>query len=208
MADEIEVRAAIAAERHDLATLLTGLSERQWDAPTLCEGWRVREVVAHMTMPFRLSTPKFLLELLKARGNFGKMADRSARADTAALTSGELAASMADNTGHAWKPPGGGFEGALAHDVIHGLDFTVPLGIGRKVPESRLRIVLDGLGPKNLNYFGVDLTGIELRADDLDWSFGSGTPLSGAAQDLLMVLCGRTLPEGHLRGDTAGRFTR
>jgi uncharacterized protein (TIGR03083 family) len=207
MATETEVRAAIAAERHDLATLLTGLSERQWDTATLCEGWRVREVVAHMTMPFRMSAPKFLLELAKARGDFTKMADRRARADTVALTSGELAASMADNTGHAWKPPGGGFEGALSHDVIHGLDFTVPLGVGRKVPQDRLRIVLDGIRPKNLDYFGVDLTGIELRADDLDWSFGSGTPLSGAAQDLLMVLCGRSLPPGHLRGAPAARFT-
>lgn len=208
MATETEVRAAVAAERHDLATLLTGLSERQWDTPTLCVGWRVREVVAHMTMPYRLSTPKFLFELARSRGAFNKMADRVARADTAALTSGELAASMADNTGHAWKPPGGGFEGALSHDVIHGLDFTVPLGVGRKVPEDRLRIVLDGIRPKNLDYFGVDLTGIELRADDLDWTFGSGTPLSGAAQDLLMVLCGRSLPPGHLRGAPAARFTR
>ena len=24
-----------------------------WDAPSLCEGWRTREVVAHMTMPAR-----------------------------------------------------------------------------------------------------------------------------------------------------------
>jgi uncharacterized protein (TIGR03083 family) len=208
MADAIEVRAAIAAERRDLAAVLTGLSEPQWDTQTLCAGWRVREVVAHMTMPFRYSTSRFLLGMLKARGNFARMADRSARADAAVLTSGELTASIADNAEHAWKPPGGGFGGALSHDVIHGLDFTVPLGIDRKVPEDRLRIVLGGLNAKNLKFFGTDLTGVELRADDLDWSLGSGTAVSGAAQDLLMVLCGRKLPAGRLRGAPSARFTR
>src|SRR5674476_444211 len=64
-----------------------------------------------------------------------------------------------------------GFEGALTHDVIHGLDVTVPLGIGRHVPEERLRTVLHGITkPKPLKYFGVDLRGIELCADDIDLS--------------------------------------
>jgi uncharacterized protein (TIGR03083 family) len=207
MADGTEVRAAIAAERHDLAAVLTGLSEQQWDTPTLCAGWRVREVVAHMTMPFRVSTPRVLLGMLKARGDFARMADQSARADAASLTSGELATCVEDNADHAWKPPGGGFEGALSHDVIHGLDFTVPLGISRKVPDDRLRIVLDGVNAKNVKFFGTDLTGVELRADDLDWSFGSGAPVFGAAQDLLLVLCGRLLPAGRLHGTPSARFT-
>ena len=77
----------------------------------------------------------------------------------------------------------------------------MPLGIDRRVPEDRLRIVLRGATPKRLEFFGVDLDGIQLRADDLDWTFGSGTPLSGTARDLLLVLCGRTLPAGRLRGE-------
>jgi uncharacterized protein YndB with AHSA1/START domain len=40
------------------------------------------------------------------------------------------------------------------------------------------------------------LTGIELRATDIDWSFGSGAPLSGPAQDLALALCARKLPTG------------
>ncbi|WIM93630.1 maleylpyruvate isomerase N-terminal domain-containing protein [Actinoplanes oblitus] len=44
-----EVTRAIAAQRGDLAEMLAGLSEEQWDAGTLCAGWRVREVVAHVT---------------------------------------------------------------------------------------------------------------------------------------------------------------
>ena len=44
------------------------------------------------------------------------------------------------------------------------------------------------------------LDGIELRASDMDWSLGSGTPLTGTGSDLLLVLCGRTLPPGRLAG--------
>ncbi|MEU3164767.1 maleylpyruvate isomerase family mycothiol-dependent enzyme [Streptosporangium sp. NPDC006930] len=206
-ATESEVRKAIAAERRDLADVLTGLPERRWDEPTLCAGWRVREVVAHMTMPFYYSTARFMIGMLRARGNFNRMADRSARREAASLSSGELATLLRENADYAWKPPGGGFEGALTHEVIHGLDFTVPLGLDRLVPEDRLRIVLQGFeASKSLRFFGVDIRGIELRADDLDWSIGDGTPMYGAAQDLILVLCGRKLPEGRLRGEPSHRF--
>lgn len=204
---DAEVRAAIAAERSELAKLLAGLDTEQWDAPTLCAGWRAREVVAHITMAFRMSTPRFALEMLKARGSFNRMADKCARADAAALTSEELVAAVRDNIDHPWKPPGGGFAGALSHDVIHGLDITVGLGLDRVVPADRMRLVLGALSPRSVNFFGVDLDGIELRADDLDFHYGSGSVLAGSAQDLLLVLCGRTLPAGSLRGDAAERFT-
>jgi uncharacterized protein (TIGR03083 family) len=204
---EREIRAMIAAERRDLADVLGGLPDRSWDLPTLCAGWRVREVVAHMTMPFRYSTPRFVAEVVRSGGQFHRMADRCARRD-AATAPDELVSVLRDNATYPWKPPGGGFEGALTHDVIHGLDITVPLGIGRRVPEERLRTVLTGMStPKTLKHFGTQLDGVQLRADDIDWSFGSGTPLSGTAQDLLLVLCGRRLPAGLLRGEPSTRFT-
>lgn len=204
---EVDVRDAIAAERTELATLLGGLPAQSWDAPTLCAGWRPREVVAHMTMPFRLSRRQFALGMLAARGDFNRMADRYARRDAAALSPGQLVSSLAGNAAHPWKPPGGGFQGALSHDVIHGLDVTVGLGLDRRVPGERLRIVLEGVKPKQVKYFGADLHGVQLRATDLDWSYGAGTPVTGAAQDLLLVLCGRSLPPGRLSGEPSHRFT-
>ncbi|MBH1937241.1 hypothetical protein I5Q34_23730 [Streptomyces sp. AV19] len=45
-----------------------------------------------------------------------------------------------------------------------------------------------------------------LRADDLDWSYGTGAPLHGTAQDLLLLAFGRRLPPGRLRGEHEGRF--
>ncbi|MFF3227549.1 maleylpyruvate isomerase family mycothiol-dependent enzyme [Nocardia suismassiliense] len=202
------VRRAITAERTELAELLAGLAAERWDGATLCRGWRVREVVAHITMPYRLSGARFAVEMVRAAGSFHRMADRVARRDAAELTAEDLLKSLWDNVAHPWKPPGGGFAGALSHDVIHGLDITVGLGLGRKVPEDRLRMVLEAINPKSVKFFGVDLKGIELRADDVDWRYGSGEVLSGAAQDLLLVLCGRRLPAGTLHGAEAKRFTR
>jgi len=203
-----DIRDAVAGERTDLAALLADLPVEDWDKPTLCAGWRVRELVAHMTMPYRLSMPGFLLGMIRARGNFDRLADRQACRDAAELSAAELTECLRQNINHPWKPPGGGYEGALSHDVIHGLDLTVALGIDRQVPADRMQHILGDIKPRQLKYFGVDLTGIQLRASDLDWTYGTGEVLTGKAQDLLLVLCGRTLPPGHLTGRPADRFTR
>jgi uncharacterized protein (TIGR03083 family) len=201
------IRDAIADEYRQLADALEGLPSGLWDAPTLCVGWRVREVVAHLTLPVRSSKRRFLLEVVKARGNIDRMFDRCARRD-AMLPTSELVAALRDDALHAWKPPGGGHEGALIHQVIHALDITVPLGLDRRIPEERMRIVLDGVTQaKSLAFFGADLDGIELQADDVTWTFGSGTPLAGSAQNLALVVCGRRLPPGRARGVPGARFT-
>jgi uncharacterized protein (TIGR03083 family) len=197
----------IAAERRELAAVLDGLTPDEWSSTTLCAGWRVAEVVAHMTMPFRFSTGRFVCEMVKSAGRFNRMADRVARQEAAELSRDVLVASLRDNAGHPWQPPGGGPEGALSHDVIHGLDITTALGLDRRVPLDRVEVVLVGVKPKQVKYFGTDLTGVCLRADDLDWSYGSGTPVTGLAQDLLLVLCNRRLPVGRLRGEPSARFT-
>ncbi len=205
---EDQLRAAVVAERGEQADLLATLRPEQWDALTLCDGWRVREVVAHTTMPFRSSVGRTLVELAKARGDVNRMNDRCARRDAARLPAERLLASLRENVAHPWTPPGGSVHGALSHDVIHGLDITVGLGLDRRVPPERVAMVLAGMRPKNIAFFGVDLTGVALRATDLDWSHGTGTPLRGLAQDLLLVLCGRRLPPGRLQGEAATRFSR
>ena len=203
-----DIQKMIAAQRGDLAEVLANLPGQRWDEPTLCAGWRVAEVVAHITMPFRYSGRRFMLELAKARGNFSQMADRRARQDARELTVAELTAALANNVDHPWKPPGGGYLGALTHDVIHGLDITVPLGIGWAVPADRLGTILASITtPKIIRYFATDVSGVELRATDMDWAFGSGSPVMGSAQDLALVLCGRKLPSGHLEGEHSARFT-
>ncbi|MFJ4525470.1 maleylpyruvate isomerase family mycothiol-dependent enzyme [Streptomyces sp. NPDC088810] len=203
-----EVKAAIAAERRELADLFDTLRTDLWNEQSLCAGWRVREVAAHMTMGFRLSLPATLGELAKARGNLHRMTDRVARRDAAAHSTTALAAFLRDNAHHPWTPPVGGLAAALGHDVVHGLDITVALGLDRRIPENRLRILLDNIRPSTLKFFGADLDGVRLCAEDLDWSYGSGAPVFGAAQDLLLLAYGRRPPEGKLRGAPGNRFTQ
>jgi uncharacterized protein (TIGR03083 family) len=192
------IRDMIAAQRGELAQVLAGLPAASWDSPTLCAGWRVREVVAHITMPFRYSGRRFVLELAKSRGNFNAMADRCARHDAAALSSDELAEAVRSNVDHPWQPPGGGYVGALTHDVIHGLDITEALGLEVRVPAGRLGVVLSNLvTPKSLKFFGTDLSGTQLRATDTGWVFGSGTPVTGTARELALFLCGRRTTTGY-----------
>jgi uncharacterized protein (TIGR03083 family) len=203
-----DIRKMIAAERGALASVLGDLPPGTWDSPTLCDGWRAREVVAHITMPFRYPGPRFMLELARSRGRFNMMSDRVARRDAQSLSPAQLTAAIRDNVQHPWRPPGGGYLGALNHDVIHGLDITVPLGIDRRIPADTMSVVMANITTaKTLRYFGVDLTGISLQATDLDWTYGSGAPLLGSAQDLALVLCGRKLPANRL-GGASSRFIR
>ena len=207
MSQDEAAKAAVQAERSELSEVYAGLTAEQWDTPSLCVGWRVREVLAHTTMPFRMGLGAFAWQMLRSGGRFNQLADRVARRDAARMPAQALVRSLRDNVAHPWSPPGGGAVGALSHEVIHGLDSTVALGLDRRVPADRLLLVMGSMRPRNVEYFGVDLTGVQLQATDLDWTFGTGTPLRGLAQDLLLVVCGRRLPAGHLEGGPSARFT-
>jgi uncharacterized protein (TIGR03083 family) len=191
----------VAAEYVALADLLDSISDAKWDTLSLCEGWRLREVVAHMTMAARYSEEEFMTELRDCDFDFGRLSNHVAGRD-AALPTGELVGNLRADVMHHWTPPGGGYHGALNHVVIHGLDVTVPLGVPRLGPGETIRVVLDDLTKGGgHDHFGVSLAGRSLHATDLDWSYGSGPALWGAAGDLASAICGRTLPDGRLEGD-------
>src|SRR5258708_17772104 len=102
---ESELPVKIAAERRELARVLSDLPASAWDAQTLCAGWRVREVVAHMTVPFRYSAARFAAELARSGGRFNLMSDRVARRDAAAVSAADLLSVLQANATHPRKPP-------------------------------------------------------------------------------------------------------
>lgn len=179
------------AERRRTAGLLRTLTPEQWDEPSLCEGWTVRDVVAHTTMPFRYSTGRFVLGMVRAGGRFDVFADRSARRDAAALGQTRLLRCLEENIEHPWRPPGGGQLGALAHDVIHGLDITEALGLPGP-PPARIALAFRRPAERQLRYFGVDLDGIRLVATDSDLRIGDGPrEVELTSTEVLLVVTGR-----------------
>jgi len=190
---DADLRSAVAAEYLGLADLLAA-SPGLWEAPSLCEGWRAREVVAHVTMPVRYDGPAFMAELERCGFDFTRLSNEVAARD-AALPAAELLDQLRDGRLHQWEPPDGGVHGALNHAVIHSLDITVPAGARRLSSDETITAVLDALaGEGKVAYFGIDTTGRRLVAEDVDWSFGDGEELRGEAGALAAALCGRRAP--------------
>jgi uncharacterized protein (TIGR03083 family) len=193
----------ISAERRELAGLLEGLSAEQWRSPSLCAGWTTAHVVAHLTMPFRISEEEFGRGMAEAHGQFTEFSDAVAARDSQ-LPQAELAGVLRDNIDNPWGPPGGGQPGQLSHDLIHGLDIAWPLSITYPIPDRAMTTVLDLITGQDV--FGADLDGIELRASDLDWSSGRGAQAAGPSRDLLLLLARRSLPHDGVTGPGAQRL--
>jgi uncharacterized protein (TIGR03083 family) len=178
-----------------LADLLAAGGDRAWDAPSLCEKWLVRHVVAHVTMPVRLSPEQFWAELAAAGNDFGVLSDTVAERDSA-LPVPQLLDELRSPALHAWEPPRGGAAGALSHAVIHSLDVTIALDVPAVAPPPAVLAVLEQLTAAGGALFGVDVTGIRLETADADWSWGEGRPVRADAGSLVALLAGRTLPDG------------
>ena len=178
-----------------LADLLAAAPADTWDAPSLCAGWRVRNVVAHVTMAARLTPEQFGAEMAAAGGSFAVLSDTVAERD-GALPIEEHLAALRSPVLHAWQPPGGGATGALSHAVIHSLDVTVALGRPPVAPGGAVTALLEQLTASGGAWFGVDLDGVRLEASDTGWSWGDGESVRADGGSLVALLSGRTLPDG------------
>jgi len=76
--DDAYLQPAVAAEFDGLADLLAAASDAQWDTRSLCERWRVREVIAHLTMAARYSEPEFMAELQRCGFDFTRLSNEAA----------------------------------------------------------------------------------------------------------------------------------
>jgi uncharacterized protein (TIGR03083 family) len=183
----------VAPTCNGLADLLA--TADSWDVPSLCENWSVRHVVAHLTMPVRLTPELFGAELAAAGGDFTVLSDTVAERDSR-LPVADLLDQLRSPDLHAWQPPGGGAAGALTHAVVHSLDVTVALDRPAAAPVEATTVVLDQLAARNGATFGIDLTGVRLEAADTGWTWGDGRLVRADTGTLVALLSGRTLPDG------------
>ena len=196
------------AERTDLADFLATLTPEQWDAPSLCEGWRVRDVVAHV-MSFDGVTLRVMLRRA-IRARFVHV-NHVGVDELASLSTEQLLDRLrADLRPQGLATTFGG-RLALLDVTIHHQDIRRPLGMPRQIPADRLRCVL-GDAVRSPELPGRRLArGVRLAPTDLEWSHGSGPEVTGPAEALLMAITGRASAIGELAGPglpvVAGRLT-
>ncbi|HJQ48452.1 MAG TPA: maleylpyruvate isomerase family mycothiol-dependent enzyme [Amycolatopsis sp.] len=190
-----DLQSWVAPTYDRLANLLAAAAVETWDAPSLCEKWLVRHVIAHVTMPARLTPEQFGAEMAAAGGDFTVLSDTVAARD-ATLPAADLLHQLRSPGLHAWQPPGGGAAGALSHAVIHSLDVTIALDRPPVAPGEAVTAVLDQLAAANGARFGVDLTDVRLEAADTYWTWGNGQLVRADSGSLVALLSGRALPDG------------
>jgi uncharacterized protein (TIGR03083 family) len=191
-----DTKAMARAERADIADFLATLTPEQWDGPTLCSEWTVRDVVAHMFSYEDLSPFALVRRLAKGAGGanavgVAELRDRNPE-ELIALVRGHL------------EPSGltAGFGGriALTDGTIHHQDIRRPLGLTREIPADRLRVVLDFAKGAPTIKAKPRVQGLTLQATDLDWTTGEGPLVEGPAESLLMAIAGRSGVTAELSG--------
>jgi uncharacterized protein (TIGR03083 family) len=177
-------------EREEFALLLDGLTPEQWDSPTLCERWTVREVAIHTVSYDELTTGGLVGRFLKGRLSVDRI-NALGVADYADRSPEEITAMI---RAHA-EPHGltGGFGGriAITDGMIHQQDIRRSLGLPRTIDPQRLRTALDFARFAPTIRGAWRARGVRLVATDLDWSYGKGPEVRGSGEALLMAMAGR-----------------
>jgi uncharacterized protein (TIGR03083 family) len=186
-------------ERADLAGFLATLSPDQWNAPSLCAGWRVRDVVAHMYSYEELS-PAGLLRRFVRGGLRPDRVNALGVAAHAGRSPDELLALVREHQQPRGLTAGFGGRIALTDGVIHHQDIRRPLGLPRTIPPERMRTVLDFARTAPTIGASTRVRGLTLSATDLDWTAGRGPVVEGPAESLLMAIAGRRGVAGELAG--------
>lgn len=182
--------AMVRDERAEMADFLDSLRPQQWDQPSLCSGWRIRDVVAHVISYEEHSPLDILKRLAQARFRPGKLNDVGV-AEYNARTPQELVAFLREHlTPRGVTARAGGGVG-LVDAVIHHQDMRRALGMPRAVPTERLRYALPlAVAAPPLRGFW-NARGVRLIATDVDWARGTGPEARGEAEAVLMSLAGR-----------------
>lgn len=203
----MDVMALAQAERADLAAFLRTLTPEQWDTPSLCEGWSVRDVVAHIVSYEGLSVAGLGQRFLRGGLLPDRVNEHGVKEHEASTP-----ASLLARVERYEKPQGltAGFGGriALADGMIHQQDIRRPLGMPREIPPDRLRVALPFAYTAPLVRGFWNTRGVKVVATDVDWSAGSGPEVRGPGEAILMALGGRRGVAQELSGPGKDRLTQ
>ena len=191
---------AIDGERASLADLLDRLGDQEWETPSLCAGWRVRDVAAHLTMAQTGLFP-VAVAAVRARGNFDRMIHDSAVRQAGRVPVREYAPRLRAMAGSRRKAPGVSHLEPLIDVLVHGQDVAIPLGRPRPMPVRAAVAAADRVWPSLYPWrAGRRLTGFRLAATDCSWSAGDGLLVEGPISAILLLLTGRRAGLAQLSG--------
>lgn len=135
----------VATERRRLADDLSRLDDAQWRTQSQCDAWTVEELASHVVTPFETSNPRFLLAMIKARGNF----DKAIIALTARVHRGhsreDAIRKLREHAENRWTPPKAPAAVMLAEIVVHGQDVRRVLGLDHEIPASTIDLALEAM---------------------------------------------------------------
>ena len=199
--DADEVWLHVHTERARLARLLGDLAPADWDHPSLCAGWAVRHVAAHVISSAEASAGDVIGAMWRGRGNFNRALyleglRLGARSPEDILATFER---YRDSRHH---PPGTSHWEPLLDALVHTQDIALPLGLSHAMPLSAARAAADRVWSVPFPFFARRrLRRFHLTADDVDWSVGSGPDVHGPISALLLLLTGRDTSLLQLEGD-------
>jgi uncharacterized protein (TIGR03083 family) len=189
-AQDDELWALAHAERAALAEDLAGLGAEQWRHETLCGGWDVEQVVAHLTAAASLGRWRWLRSMAGARfrpdvHNQRRLAEH--RGSTPAETLDRFCAVIASTTAPSSHTPA-----YLGEVVVHAQDIRQPLGL-KRTPS------LDAMTPVAAFFARRDFAvasrkrsaGLRLQAEDGPFTAGTGPLVCGSTLALVMSMAGR-----------------
>jgi uncharacterized protein (TIGR03083 family) len=187
--DDSQIWAYIDEQRADLADFLDTLTPEQWETPSLCPGWTVRQAAAHITQS-STNWGRLSFELLRSGFRFNALTLRMARNDQRKPE--EITAALRAMVGGRRRPPGTAVADPLADVLVHGQDIAVPLGLPRTMPVPAAVIAAERLWKMGFPFNARKrFPNVTFTATDADFSVGDGNVVRGQIQDIVMTLSGR-----------------
>lgn len=195
---------AIDDQRRGLVELLEDLSDQEWQKQSLCEGWTVRQVAAHVALqntPW-LAMPRGVLQMIRHRGM--NEAIHAMACEHALLPIDQIIGEIRDRIG-VWRPlPTLTYRESAIDYLVHPQDIAIPLR--RQVPMPRGAAVVAAervWSSGRMFHARRTFAGYRFIATDADWSAGHGAEVTGPISGVLLLLTGRSAGLAHLSGPGA-----
>jgi uncharacterized protein (TIGR03083 family) len=196
--------AGIDDQRRALVHLLEDLSEQEWRRPSLCEGWTVRQVAAHLALQNTTwpAMPQAMLDLIRHGGMNSAIHTMACR--HAELPVEVIVGEIRDRIG-VWRPlPTVTFRETAIDYLVHGQDIAVPLGRTLAIPPGLAVLAVDRVwSSPRMFHARKKLAGYRFVADDAQWAAGQGRQICGPIGALLLLLTGRPAALPQLSGPGA-----